>query len=246
VRLCSCCYTTHRCCGGNICQTHQKQRHMLELVTALGLWLSPDLEACLCLVSTSGHALSSSRSRLKTQFLLARHGWNNARDFSEQCFGRCPTGIWAAQRQGHSSGMGSTAANQFSYAFCLDFSRCPNIHRQPGQPDPSVFACWSNCSLSLQNRTRFTESQNVRGWKGPLGIIWSNPLPKQGHLQQAAQDHIQEGFEYLQRRRLHNLPGQPVPALCHPQSKEVLLQLQMELLMLEFVLIAPCPVTGHH
>jgi len=32
-------------------------------------------------------------------------------------------------------------------------------------------------------------------------------LPKQGHLQQAAQDLVQAGLEYLQRRRLHNLPG---------------------------------------
>jgi len=37
------------------------------------------------------------------------------------------------------------------------------------------------------------------------------PLPKQGHLEQAAQDLVQGGLEYLQRRRLHNLPGQPVP-----------------------------------
>jgi len=34
------------------------------------------------------------------------------------------------------------------------------------------------------------------------------PLPKQGHLQQVAQDLVQVGFEYLQRGRLHNLPGQ--------------------------------------
>jgi len=47
-------------------------------------------------------------------------------------------------------------------------------------------------------------------------------LLKQGHLQQAAQDHVQAGLEYLQRRRLHNLPGQPVPGLCHPQREEVL------------------------
>jgi len=33
------------------------------------------------------------------------------------------------------------------------------------------------------------------------------PLPNQGHLQQAAQDLVQVGFEYLQRRRIHNLPG---------------------------------------
>jgi len=47
-------------------------------------------------------------------------------------------------------------------------------------------------------------------------------LPKQGHLQQAAEDLVQAGLEYLQRRRLHNLPGQPVPVLRHPQSEEVL------------------------
>uniref|UniRef100_A0A8B9V8S3 UBC core domain-containing protein n=1 Tax=Anas zonorhyncha TaxID=75864 RepID=A0A8B9V8S3_9AVES len=33
---------------------------------------------------------------------------------------------------------------------------------------------------------------------------------------------IQTGLEYLQRRRLHNLPGQPVPMLCHPHHEEVL------------------------
>ena len=46
-----------------------------------------------------------------------------------------------------------------------------------------------------------------------------NPLPKQGCLQQAAQDLVQAGLLYLQRRRLHNLPGQPVPGLCHPHSE---------------------------
>jgi len=33
------------------------------------------------------------------------------------------------------------------------------------------------------------------------------PLPKQGHLEQAAEDHVQAGFEYLQRRRIHNPSG---------------------------------------
>jgi len=42
-------------------------------------------------------------------------------------------------------------------------------------------------------------------------------LPKQGHLQQAAEDLVQAGLEYLQRRRLHHLPGQPVPVLCHQE-----------------------------
>ena len=72
------------------------------------------------------------------------------------------------------------------------------------------------------------------------------PLPKQGHLQQAAQELFQAGLEYLQRRRLHNLPGQPVPVLRHPQREEVLPHVQLELPRLQFVPVAPCPVAGHH
>ena len=57
------------------------------------------------------------------------------------------------------------------------------------------------------------------------------PLGKQGHLEQAAQDHVQAGFEYLQRR-LPSPSGQPVPGLHYPQSKEVLPHVQMELPLL--------------
>ena len=92
----------------------------------------------------------------------------------------------------------------------------------------------------------FTESQNSRGWKGPLWSSSPTLLPKQGHLQQAAQDLVQAGLEYLQRRRLHCLPGQPGPGLRHPQREEVLPHVQTELPLLQFVPIAPCPVTGHH
>ena len=71
------------------------------------------------------------------------------------------------------------------------------------------------------------------------------PLSKQGLLQQVAQELVQAGLEYLQRRRLHSLPGQPLPVLRHPQREEVLPHVQMELPVLQFVPIAPCPVTGH-
>ena len=67
-----------------------------------------------------------------------------------------------------------------------------------------------------------TEWQNGRGWKRPLWVICPTPLPKQGHLGQAAQDLVQAGLEYLQRGGLHNLSGQPVPVLRHPQREEVL------------------------
>jgi len=66
----------------------------------------------------------------------------------------------------------------------------------------------------------------VRVGRALWGSPSPTPLPKQGHLQQAAQDLLQASLEYLQRRRLHNLPGQPVPGLRHPQSEEVLPHVQ--------------------
>ena len=66
------------------------------------------------------------------------------------------------------------------------------------------------------------------------------PLPKQGHLQQAAQDLVQVGLEYLQRRRLHSLPGQPVPVLCHPQSEEVLPHVQTGIFLHLILLLMGC------
>jgi len=72
---------------------------------------------------------------------------------------------------------------------------------------------------------KLTESQNGGGWKGPLWVTQSNALPKHSHPEQAAQDLVQAGLEYLQRRRLHSLPGQqPVPGLRYPQREEALPQ----------------------
>jgi len=56
-------------------------------------------------------------------------------------------------------------------------------------------------------------AQNCGGWKGPQGVIESNPSAKAGALQQVAQIGIQVGLEYLHRRRVHNLFEQPVPVL---------------------------------
>ena len=75
---------------------------------------------------------------------------------------------------------------------------------------------------------QITESQHGRGWQGPLWVTQPNPLPKQGHTEQAAQHRVQAGLEYLQRRRLHSLPGQPGPGLRHPQREEVLPRVQTE------------------
>ena len=103
--------------------------------------------------------------------------------------------------------------------------------------------------LILNGLSIFTESQNHRMvgvGRDLCGSSSPGPLLKQGHLQQAAQDLVQADLEYLQRRRLHSLPGQPVPALRHPQREEVPPHVQTELPVPQFVPIAPCPVTGHH
>ena len=77
----------------------------------------------------------------------------------------------------------------------------------------------------LRKSNIITESQNHRMvgvGRDLCGSSSPTQLPKQSHLQQAAQDLVQAGLEYLQRRRIHNLSGQPVPVLCHPQREEVL------------------------
>lgn len=55
--------------------------------------------------------------------------------------------------------------------------------------------------------------------------LWRSAGPnlvlKQGHLEQAAQDHGQMAFEYLQGNRLQNLSGERVPVLSHPHSESV-------------------------
>ena len=72
---------------------------------------------------------------------------------------------------------------------------------------------------------RITQNHSIpawQGWQGPLWVTQPSPLPKQGHPEQGAQHRIQAGLEYLQRRRLHSLPGQPGPGLRHPHREEVL------------------------
>ena len=126
--------------------------------------------------------------------------------------------------------------------------------RQGCQDNPfSMLPALSPYPNSLQVARRralnVTESQNHRmlGFGRHLcGSSSPTPLLKQGHLEQAVQDLVQVGLAHLQRRRLHSLPGQPVPVLRHPQREEVLPHVQTELLMLQFVPIAPCPVAGHH
>ena len=92
----------------------------------------------------------------------------------------------------------------------------------------------------------FLKSQNHMGWKGPLEIIETNPPAKAGSLHQVAQVGVQARLEYLQRRRLHNLPGQPVPVLRHPHREEVLTHIRAKLPMLQLMSVSPRPVSTYH
>ena len=133
-----------------------------------------------------------------------------------------------------------TAAGEWDEKYCAAMRVClkSGIHQQLEEGQHLQIVCffsqWSHawggatllnggiCCISLVeffllNHRMVGVGRDLCGSSSP------SPLPKQGHLQKAAQDLVQPGLEYLQRRRLHNLSGQPVPVLHHPQSEEVLL-----------------------
>lgn len=62
----------------------------------------------------------------------------------------------------------------------------------------------------------------IQSQKALLKITEPKPAAGAGSLQHVTQQGIQMGLEYLHKRRLHHLPGQAVPALLHPHSKEVM------------------------
>ena len=72
-----------------------------------------------------------------------------------------------------------------------------------------------------------TESRKPQELEGASGDHLVQSPAKAASLEQGPQKSIQVGCGYLQRRWLHYLPGQPVPLLCHPHSKEVLPHVQM-------------------
>jgi len=98
----------------------------------------------------------------------------------------------------------------------LGVGKAESCQFEAAVPLPPPFFCFLPFFPALQDHRMFRVGRDLCGSPSPT------PLPKQGDPEQAAQDLVQAGLEYLQRRRLHNLPGQPVPVLCHPQSEEVL------------------------
>lgn len=89
----------------------------------------------------------------------------------------------------------------------------------------------------------YPESPNVEFGRD----LWRSSCPtsllKQGNQKLVAQGQVQEGFEYLQRGRLHNLHGQPVPGLSHLPSKKVFADGQVTPPVFQFVPIMPTHIT---
>ena len=103
----------------------------------------------------------------------------------------------------------------------------PRRGSREGGADLFSLACSDRLS---ESRDHSTVSVGRDLWRSPV-----KPL-----LKHSAQNRVQAGFECLQRRRLHQLSGQPVPVLCHPQGKDVFPPIPMELPGFAFVPVAPC------
>jgi len=173
-------------------------------------------------------------------------GAASLRDCPQGLLCGCPVGRWAGlealQREGALQARASREVPSAQPGPCLlrrGGAPAPGRSGSSCLPLPPLSAL-AECPTESQNHRMFRIGRDLWGSSIPT------PLPKQGHLQQAAQDLVQVGLEYLQRRRLHNLPEQPVTVLHHPQREEVLPHVQTELPVLPFVSVAPCPVSGHH
>lgn len=76
------------------------------------------------------------------------------------------------------------------------------------------------CTSHIQRKVI---SRNHRGWEGSLVVSSPTPWAKQGQLQQVAHGFVQLPFQYLQERRVHSLPGQPLPGLNHHRREKKIL-----------------------
>lgn len=103
--------------------------------------------------------------------------------------------------------------------------QCPEPHTaMPSTPGftPSLLPLGAHLS-----------AHRARSWAGGAQnhrILGVGRSPRQGRLQQVTQERSQVGFKCLPSRRLHGFPEPPVPVLRHPQCKESLPHVEVELL----------------
>lgn len=90
------------------------------------------------------------------------------------------------------------------------------------------------CREKKGQKPLYYRTTGLSGLEGTFKDPLVHPLTRQGHLEQVTQECFQLGFEFecLHRGRLHDLPVQPVPGLCHPQREEFLPHAVVKLLVL--------------
>lgn len=91
------------------------------------------------------------------------------------------------------------------------------------------FKAW--LELGKKKIDLITKPQTGWGWKGLLEVIWSSCPAQEGHLELDCPGPCPHTFEYLQWWRPHTFSGWAVTGLCHPHSKKVFPDVQMDLPM---------------
>ncbi|KAK4810580.1 hypothetical protein QYF61_007317, partial [Mycteria americana] len=92
-------------------------------------------------------------------------------------------------------------------------------------------------------RTYYRKPWNV-GWKRPLRSLSPTvnltlPRPPLHHVPKR---HIYTAFKYLQGWRLNHFPGQPLPMLDHPFSKEIFPNIQSKPPLAQLEAVSSCPI----
>ena len=100
------------------------------------------------------------------------------------------------------------------------------------------------CSVRIESQNhRIAECQGLEWTSGDH--LGQHPA-KAGSPRAGCTGPCPGGFWISREKETYYAFRQPVPVLCHPQSKDVFPHVQVELPMLLFVPVAPCPVDGHH
>ena len=85
---------------------------------------------------------------------------------------------------------------------------------------------WRKPEPKLKKK-KIRESWNCRCWKGPLEITESNPMQSRPPTA-GCTGRCPDGSWNLERRRIHNLPGQPFPVSCSIRKHNKLFYLHLK------------------
>ena len=121
-----------------------------------------------------------------------------------------------------------------------------SLYLVAGSPAASVFShqfVKEIASIFLLNTSTSQNHRMVGVGRDLCGSSRPTPLPKQGHLQQAAQDLVQAGLEYLQRRRQDHLEVLSI-LFMYCQQNKLCICIPCGLATLDLQRIYACPAVG--